>query len=96
MRTYISGKITGLDITVAKNNFKEAEESLKQIDLIPVNPMEIVPENKDFKWEDYMLADIKELFNCEAIFMLSNWKDSKGARIERAIALEMEINIFYQ
>ena len=96
MRTYISGKITGLDIEEAKKNFKEAEDQLTNIDLIPVNPMEIVPENKDFKWEDYMLADIKELFKCEAIFMLSNWRDSKGARIERAIAYEMELTIFYQ
>ena len=96
MKTYISGKITGLDINEAKGNFKEAERSLKDIDLIPINPMEIVPENKDFKWEDYMLADIKELFKCEAIYMLSNWKDSQGARIERAIAFEMNMTIFYQ
>ena len=96
MRTYISGKITGLDIEEAKKNFKEAEEQLINIDLTPVNPMEIVPENKDFKWEDYMLADIKELFKCEAIFMLSNWRESKGARVERAIAYEMELTIFYQ
>jgi hypothetical protein len=43
-----------------------------------------------------MLEDIKNLFYCDSIFMLHNWVESKGARIEHFIATEMEIKIFYQ
>ena len=96
MKTYISGKITGLDLEDAKALFKEAADNLKEMGLTPLNPMEIIPYNEEFEWEDYMLADIKELFKCDAIFMLSNWKDSKGARVERAIAYEMDLTVFYE
>ena len=42
-----------------------------------------------------MLADIKELFSCEAIYLLSNWYLSKGARIEKKIAEELHLKIFF-
>jgi hypothetical protein len=96
IRTYISGQITGLELDHATANFSEAYDDLCKKGYIPVNPMDILPYDPKHEWRDYMLADIKELFNCDAIFMLKNWTHSKGARIERAIAVEMGIQIIYQ
>jgi hypothetical protein len=96
MLIYISGKITGLDIEVAKQNFKHAENELILQGFTVINPMELVPYDPKLTWDDYMVEDIKALFRCNAIFMLRNWSDSKGARIERAIAVEMEQQIIYQ
>ena len=95
-RIYISGKITGLHLIEAKFNFFETEKHLKLKGLTPINPFNIVNYEEDKNWEEYMIECIRVLFYCDAIFMLKNWKDSKGARIERHIAAEMGLKIMYE
>ena len=95
MRIYISGQITGLDIEVAKAYFKQTELQLKENGHTPVNPMEVLPYHPDHTWHDYMAEDIKALLYCEAILMLDNWTNSKGAKIEHDIAKGLGIKIFY-
>ncbi|KAA4746913.1 DUF4406 domain-containing protein, partial [Bacteroides fragilis] len=48
-------------------------------------------ENKS--WKDYMIDDLKLLFDCEAIYLIDNWQSSKGARIECYIAKELGMRI---
>ena len=95
MKVYISGKITGLEINTARQYFDTVEEKLKAKGLNPVNPMALIPYNPDWKWEDYMAEDMRLLLVCDAIFMLENWQDSKGARIEHAAAKESGLQVFY-
>ncbi len=95
-KIYISGKITGLDIAIAAMLFGAAHEELEKKNYHPVNPMKEVPYNKDWTWHQYMLADIALIFDCTHMYMLSNWKESKGARMEHAIAKELEMEIIYQ
>lgn len=48
-------------------------------------------------YEEYLADDIKELANgCTAIFMLDNWKDSKGAKIELDLAKKLGLKIYYE
>lgn len=94
-RIYISGKITGLDIKVAEQLFQQAASSIKDLGHIPVNPMEIVPYNPAWSWEKYMLADIELIFGCDALYMLENWQQSKGAKIEHAVAVHTEKQVYY-
>jgi hypothetical protein len=96
MKIYISGQITGLPTEVAKNNFKEAEQSILHSGWLPINPFSINPGTDDPTWDDFMVADIRELFKCDGIYMLKGWQNSKGARIEHAIAKEMGIRIIYE
>jgi hypothetical protein len=95
-KVYISGKISGLEFADAYSNFEFAE---KYINLLnnhaAVNPMKI-DHVHDQTWESFMVEDIRALFSCDAIYLLSNWEESKGARIEKAIAKEMGIEIIYQ
>ena len=95
---YIAGKITGLDPKEARMNFKNAQEYIESATefFIVKNPMQINAKQNGHEWKDYMLKDIEVLFNCNAIYMLKNWKDSKGARIEHCIAIEMNKYILYQ
>jgi Domain of unknown function (DUF4406) len=94
-RIYISGKISGLDHEVAKMYFKGIEEQLAAAGHIPINPMELVPYSPDLTWEDYMKDDIYALLHCSDILMLDNWQESRGARIEHAVAKEAGIAIHY-
>ena len=82
MTIYISGRITGLPN--AKELFNEAELRLKAQGYKVVNPCNNGV-NSD-SWTAHMKADIKLLMDCDAIYLLSNWKQSEGARIERFIA----------
>lgn len=41
--------------------------------------------------------NFKQILNqCDAIFMLPDWKDSKGACVEHETAIKMNIPIFYE
>ena len=59
-----------------------------------INPLELHKEAKT--WCGYMITDIKALLTCQAIYMLSDWESSKGAKIEHDIAKRMGIRVFYQ
>lgn len=95
MKVYISGKITGLPITEAEERFKDAEELITALNLTPVNPLKNgLPRHST--WEEHMAKDIELLKQCEAIFMLENWEDSRGAKIEYDFAIGSGKTIMYE
>lgn len=94
MKVYISGKIGGLQEEIYLKKFKSAQLILESEGHEAVNPCEIEHEHGK-TWEEYMLCDIKALFPCDAILMLDNWQDSKGARIEKFIAEQMSKKVYY-
>lgn len=86
---YISGPITGTVDYMER--FKEAEEKLRKAGYDPVNPAEInshLPE--DTSWETYMGQSLKLLCNCDAIYLMRNWIQSRGAKIEQMVAQAMD------
>ena len=84
---YISGPITGIEAT-APQLFKEAEDFLKAKGYEVVNPMTINHDH-DKSWTNYMKTDIIALMECDGIFMLDNWEESKGACIEYYLAIKL-------
>ena len=95
MRVYISGKITGYDIEVAESKFNESEEFLRLKGFTPVNPFKLSETHPDKTWKDYMIDDIRWLFDCDAIYLHSDWGQSKGARIEYQIAKELNLKVMF-
>lgn len=96
MKIYISGKITGYEVSDATKKFKDSELYLLERGFEPINPFNLSEIHPDKTWKDYMIDDIKGLFECEAIFMQSDWNQSKGARIEYAIARELGLIIYHE
>lgn len=47
-------------------------------------------------YKDYLLNDIKEISECDAIFMCKNWSHSKGCQAEYAFASAIGIDILFQ
>lgn len=90
---YISGKVSGIE-EKARVLFARAEKELKLKGYNPINPMNL-PHCHDKSWHNYMREDIKALCECDAIYMLSNWTDSKGAIIEHRIALYLGLQVYY-
>lgn len=80
-KIYISGKITGLTPEEAFNLFNNAAMT--------------IPHDHDKTWLNYMRNDLKALLDCDAVFMLYNWKDSKGAKVEHDLAESLGLEIIY-
>ncbi|WP_314771659.1 DUF4406 domain-containing protein [Capnocytophaga sputigena] len=95
MKIYISGKISGTDLTETRKRFAAVAKAMKRLGYEPVNPLENGLSEQD-TWEVHIIKDIATLLQCKAIYMLQGWKDSKGARIEHYIATEIGIPIMYE
>lgn len=93
MKIYISGRITGMDVQEWSKKFNDAQEIIERLGHEAVNPGKIDPGKQDPTWHDYMKADIKQLVDCEAIWMLDNYKGSKGASVELDIAKALDMLI---
>ena len=50
-------------------------------------------EDNVLKWEDWLTTDIYWLAKCDAIFMLPDWKQSKGATLEYMVAKALGLEI---
>jgi hypothetical protein len=96
MKIYISGKITGYEISEAALKFKKTENYLIVKGFDPINPFKLNETYPEKTWEEYMVLCVKYLFECEAIYMQIDWGQSKGARVEHAIARELGLIIYYE
>ena len=99
MRIYLSGKITGLEKEVYTKQFARAEAFYKAGGFDVVNPVTIgeavLKNNPKAKWEDFMKEDLKALQTCTHIVLLEGWEESKGAKMEKAEAEKMGLEIMY-
>lgn len=95
MKIYISGAITGRDQAAAKAAFSDAETLLTVLGQEAVNPMAKVTEQESLTWEQYMKQGIPLLLKCNAIYLLPDWRTSRGARLEKSIAVELGLMVIY-
>jgi hypothetical protein len=91
MKIYISGPISGMpDGNVPA--FIQARAALRSLRY----QVRIPFDNKlthDHTWEQHMRADIKMLMDCNAVCMLPGWENSRGANIERQLAVSLGMQV---
>lgn len=92
-RWYIAGRVTGLPYSVAWDNFLKAERAIYELGGVPVNPLRFCLPR--WSWRRCMTTCILNLLLCRFVAMQPNWKQSRGARIERRIALICHKTILY-
>lgn len=90
---YIAGGITGVEDY--KSKFAAVAEKLRSKGKNPCNPAEI-DLGEGAEWEDYMRVCIPILCQCGTIVMLNNWEESRGAKMELRIALELGIRVKWE
>lgn len=90
---YISGKITGDDNY--KSKFAEAERILTEKGFNVINPCK-VGEYEFFSYEQFLHIDFALIDCADALFMLEDWKDSKGALREWHYAQSHGKTIIFQ
>lgn len=77
-KVYIAGKINGLPNY--RHRFVKAEYKLMYDGYTKImNPAVL---GEEFNYEAYMPICLSMLDQCDAIYLLDNWKDSQGARLE--------------
>lgn len=94
-KIYISGPISGLPFDKVERAFNDAEIRLQEEGYEVVNPLENGL-TKDHSWREHMKADIKLLMECDTIYLLKGYKDSKGAMIEYDLARILGYDIIEQ
>ncbi|HOK13352.1 MAG TPA: DUF4406 domain-containing protein [Candidatus Kapabacteria bacterium] len=94
MKVYIAGKVSGEDTKECKEKFLQAEFALKRKGYEVVNPTKLVQSSTE--WRQAMIECIRHLVVCDAIYMLNDWKASRGARLEHSIAQDLGLTIMYQ
>lgn len=95
MKIYISGKISGLDYADVVAKFQDAQDLLSEIGFDVVNPLNNGL-TQSHSWEQHMVCDFGLLLSCDAIYMLDNWQDSTGAKIEYHTAVEMNKDVWFE
>ena len=99
MRIYLSGKITGLEKEDYTRQFARAESFYKTGGFDVINPVaigeEVLKINPKAEWQDFMIRDLEALRTCTHIVLLEGWEESKGAKMEKAEAEKMGLEIMY-
>jgi hypothetical protein len=92
-KIYIAGKVTGEPIAECTIKFGTAQKQIEALGFEAINPLELVG---DFRtpWDAAMRICIKALMDCDAVVLLPDWANSKGAMFEHEIAQTLEMPIF--
>ena len=90
---YIAGKVTGLP-DLNKPKFEAATTQLRNMGYIVRNPHEICTGRHPDDWEGCMRDCIRVMMECDAVLLLDDWWDSKGAYLEAKIAEKVGIRVF--
>ena len=96
MKIYISGKIS--DYPDYMDRFLEAEQYLRNKGYGEVvNPARIMANfPASTPYVDYMVMSLRLLDECDTIYMLDNFYESYGARVERLYAMGRGMEVLYE
>ena len=95
MKIYISGMITSLKEDQYRRDFNEAANYITERGHEAVDPS-LLGKPEHHSWDYYMRKAIAQLVECDAIYMLRSYHVSKGALLEKALAIGLEMPVFYE
>ena len=98
MKIYIAGKITGLKPIEYGHRFGYIASKLRLEGNRVINPAAMLSElnSEGFEHSDLMHICYAAIDVCDAVYMLSNWYESKGAKMEHQYALDKGKKVIYQ
>lgn len=89
---FLSGKISGLPIRVAKGKFDAAQKFFNEKGVICCNPC------RQFafaSWEDNLIRDLMLIKQCDTLCLIEGWEKSIEAKIEKQYAEAIRKEIVY-
>src|SRR5215469_16538110 len=94
-KCYIAGKVTGLSEQEYRSKFRNAEIAVTVLGYEPINPVEM-DHDHDKTWLSYMREALTQFMVCDLLYVLPDWEDSRGARIEVQLAKDLGIPIIFE
>ena len=92
---YISGKITGTDDYLQR--FEIAEKHLNTMNITDViNPAKVNSYLPELSYSQYIKMSLCMLEMCDTVYMLKNWENSVGAKLEWEFAKANNYKIMYE
>ena len=88
LRIYISGPMSGNNNYL--NEFLQATQTIRSAGHIPVNPAALETVYPDAEREEYLKFDLALLAECDAVYFLPGWRESRGANREYGYALGLD------
>jgi hypothetical protein len=104
VKVYVAGPING-QVDGNRVAFSARCDYLRQAGHTPVNPWDLPVEHEgpcmgdpvdhegEHRYGCYMRKDLQALMECEAISLLPGWQNSRGARVEQAVAAILGLHL---
>lgn len=89
---YIAGPMTGIP-EFNYPLFNATAKALRAAGVEVRNPAENDGGSAGESWEFYMRLALRSLLECDEIVLLPGWRDSRGARLEEAVARELGMRV---
>lgn len=93
MKLYLAGAMSGLPL-LNKAQFDKYEEKYVKLGHQVFNPHRISDKYPHLKEIEYMGIDIQQLSVSDAIIIIPNWTESKGATMEVYFALRYGLPVY--
>lgn len=90
---YIAGKVSGLPKAQVTDKFNIVADRLSGMGYKVVQPAAVTEDPQT--WESAVRNDIKKMLECDEVHMLPDWQESRGAQLERDIALRLGMHVVY-
>lgn len=91
-KIYIAGKVTGEPIAECTMKFGTAQKQIEKMGHEAINPLAVVG-SWDTEWQTAMRLCLKAMIDCDAIYLIGDWFNSRGAVIELQLAQELGIQV---
>ena len=89
---YLSGPMSGYpDFNIPA--FNDAAAKLRAKGLQVISPPEI-DGSTDKTWDQYLRQDLKALLDCHHIVLMPGWQESRGAKLEHAVAVGLGMRVW--
>ena len=90
---YIAGETEGLAKQQVKRKFDVVSSELTGMGYRVVKPAGVTDDAT--AWDIAVRNDIKKMLECDEVHMLPDWQESRGAQLERDIALRLGMQVVY-
>lgn len=96
MRTkiYIAGPVSGLP-NYNHHAFVQAAHEVHALGFDAINPHTLCRHANPDDWHACLKICLHHLVLCNGIYMLKGWQNSRGATLERSVAMQLNIPVHY-
>lgn len=92
MKLYVAGPMSGLP-DFNRPAFHEAAHRLESLGYKVASPATLAPPCESPEWSDWMRPAIAMMLACTGVAMLPSWTSSRGATLERDLALGLGMDV---